>query len=68
MRVPATGPCPRVERTTRGWAMPVTAEPDGYGTTGPVRTLVLLQVPMSASREAAQAEAERVWRSMGTGA
>lgn len=48
--------------------MPVTAEPDGYATTGPVRTLVRLQVPMSASREAAQAEAERVWRSMGTGA
>lgn len=67
MRVPSTGPCPRVERTSRGWVLPVAAEPDGYGATGPVRTLIRLSVGASATRDEAQDEAERVWRSLGTG-
>lgn len=67
MRVKSSGGCPRAERDARGrWVLPVTLEPDGYATTGPVRALVALQVPCAAGRDEAQAEAERVWRSMGT--
>lgn len=67
MRVKSSGDCPRAECDARGrWVLPVTVEPDGYGTTGAVRALVALQVDAGAGRDEAQAEAERVWRSMGT--